>query len=44
MDAIKLLRTRFSALKLGEPAPSAQAVDAMLESAARAPDHGAASG
>ena len=40
MDAMELLRTRFSALKLGEPAPSAQAVHAMLESAARAPDHG----
>jgi nitroreductase len=40
MDAMALLRTRFSALKLGEPAPSAQAVQAMLESAARAPDHG----
>jgi len=40
MDAMELLRTRFSALKLGEPAPSAQTVEAMLESAARAPDHG----
>ena len=40
MDATELLRTRFSALKLGEPSPSAQAVQAMLESAARAPDHG----
>src|ERR1700694_5364905 len=40
MDAMELLRTRFSALKLGDPAPSAQAVHAMLESAARAPDHG----
>jgi nitroreductase len=40
MDAMELLRTRFSALKLGEPAPSAEAVQAMLESAARAPDHG----
>jgi nitroreductase len=39
MDAMELLRTRYSALKLGEPAPSAQAVRAMLESAARAPDH-----
>ena len=37
---MELLRTRFSALKLGEPAPSAQTVEAMLESAARAPDHG----
>jgi nitroreductase len=40
MDAMELLRTRCSALKLGEPAPSAQAVHAMLETAARAPDHG----
>ena len=40
MDAMELLRTRYSALKLGEPAPSAQAVRAMLESAARVPDHG----
>ena len=37
---MELLRTRYSALKLGEPPPSAQAVHAMLESAARAPDHG----
>ena len=40
MDAMELLHTRYSALKLGEPAPSAQAVRAMLESAARVPDHG----
>jgi nitroreductase len=40
MDAMELLRTRFSALKLGEPAASAEAVQAMLESAGRAPDHG----
>lgn len=40
MDAIELLRTRFSASKLGEPRPSAEAVHAMLESAARVPDHG----
>ena len=40
MDAVELLLTRYSALKLGEPAPSAQAVQAMLEGAARAPDHG----
>ena len=40
MDASELLRSRFSALKLGEPAPSARAVHAMLESAGRAPDHG----
>ena len=40
MEALELLRTRYSALKLGEPPPSVQAVQAMLESAARAPDHG----
>ena len=40
MDAMELLRTRVSASKLGEPRPSAQAVHAMLESAARVPDHG----
>jgi nitroreductase len=40
MDAVELLRTRYSALKLGEPPPSAQAVQTMLESAACAPDHG----
>jgi len=40
MNAMELLHTRYSALKLGEPAPSADAVRAMLESAARAPDHG----
>jgi nitroreductase len=40
MDAMQLLHTRYSALKLGEPAPSAEAVRAMLESAARVPDHG----
>jgi nitroreductase len=40
MEAIELLRSRHSASKLGEPAPSAEAVEAMLEAAARAPDHG----
>src|SRR5215470_10766952 len=40
MDALELLRSRHSAVKLGEPAPSAEAVQALLESAARAPDHG----
>ena len=39
MDAMELLHTRYSALRLGEPAPSAQAINAMLESAARVPDH-----
>lgn len=40
MDAMEVLRTRYSASKLGEPAPSAEAIDAMLEAAARVPDHG----
>src|SRR5437867_12943323 len=40
MEAIELLRTRYSASKLGAPAPSAEAIEAMLEAAARAPDHG----
>ncbi|HZO41032.1 MAG TPA: nitroreductase [Methylomirabilota bacterium] len=40
MEAIELLRSRHSASKLGAPAPSAEAVEAMLEAAARAPDHG----
>jgi nitroreductase len=40
MDAMQLLQTRYSALKLGEPAPSAQALRAIFESAAHAPDHG----
>jgi len=40
MEAIELLRSRYSASKLGAPAPSAEAVKAMLEAAARAPDHG----
>jgi nitroreductase len=40
MDAMQLLHTRYSASKLGEPAPSAEAMRAILESAARVPDHG----
>src|SRR5438132_878690 len=40
MEAIELLRSRYSASKLGAPSPSAEAVEAMLEAAARAPDHG----
>ena len=40
MDAIEVLRTRHSASKLGEPAPSGPAVQAILESAAVVPDHG----
>src|SRR3989449_5583647 len=40
MEAMKLLRTRYSALKLDGPSRSVEAVDAMLEAASRAPDHG----
>src|SRR5215471_14908466 len=40
MEAMELLRTRHSAPKLGAPAPAKKAVEAMLEAAARAPDHG----
>ncbi len=40
MEAIELLRTRYSASLLGAPPPSAAAIEAMLEAAARAPDHG----
>ena len=40
MEAIELLRSRHSASNLDAPAPSAEAVEAMLEAAARAPDHG----
>ena len=40
MQAIDLLLTRRSARTLSEPAPDAAALDLMLASAARAPDHG----
>src|SRR5258706_16178764 len=40
MDAITLLHTRYSASKLGDPAPSPESVRALLESAAHVPDHG----
>src|SRR5262249_26291453 len=40
MDAIEALRTRQSARALKEPAPTGAALEAMLESAVRAPDHG----
>ena len=36
MEAIELLRSRYSASKLGAPAPSAEAGEAMVEAAARA--------
>jgi nitroreductase len=40
MDALDLLLTRESALKLSEPAPSEADLDTMFQSAVRAPDHG----
>src|SRR5262249_32707322 len=40
MEAMELLLTRYSAAKLGTPCPSRDAVEAMLEAAARVPDHG----
>jgi len=40
MEAMKVLRARYSALKLDGPTPPVEAVDAMLEAAGRAPDHG----
>ena len=40
MEAMELLRTRYSASKLGAPPPSKEAVEAMFEAAAHAPDHG----
>ena len=40
MEAMRLLRTRYSASKLDGPSPSAEVVTAMLEAAGCAPDHG----
>ncbi len=40
MDAVEVLLTRASAIKLTEPAPTAEALDKILAAAARAPDHG----
>ena len=40
MDALDLLLTRESALKLDSPGPSQADLDAMFQSAVRAPDHG----
>src|SRR5262245_13567167 len=37
---MELLLTRYSAAKLGTPPPSKEALEAMLQAAARAPDHG----
>jgi nitroreductase len=40
MDALDLLLTRESALKLDAPAPTEAELDTMFQSAVRAPDHG----
>ena len=40
MDAIELLLSRESALKLEPPGPDSAALDAIFQSAVRAPDHG----
>ena len=40
MDALDLLLTRDSALKLAAPAPTEAELDVMFQSAVRAPDHG----
>ena len=40
MDALELMLSRKSALKLEAPAPSADELDQMFASAVRAPDHG----
>jgi nitroreductase len=40
MNAIEAMHTRESAAKLQEPAPDAAALEAMLQAAVRAPDHG----
>jgi len=40
MDAIEALRSRYSGRALQEPAPSGAALEIILESASRAPDHG----
>jgi len=40
MDALDLLLTRESALKLDAPGPNEADLDTMFQSAVRAPDHG----
>ena len=40
MDALELLLTRTSGIKLTDPAPSAADLETMLKAAVRAPDHG----
>lgn len=41
MDAITLLTTRYSSVRLTEPAPAGEALDIIKQAALRAPDHGA---
>jgi nitroreductase len=40
MDALELMLSRESAMKLGAPGPSPEQMDQILASAVRAPDHG----
>ena len=40
MDAMTALRSRVTPLRLVEPAPAGEALQAILETATRAPDHG----
>ncbi len=40
MDAIEALKTRSSAVKIGEPGPPDDVIATALEAGARAPDHG----
>lgn len=40
MDAMTALKSRVTPLRLIEPAPSGEALQALLEAATRAPDHG----
>lgn len=40
MDALELLLSRESAVRLQEPGPGEEALDVILKSALRAPDHG----
>jgi nitroreductase len=40
MDALELMMSRESAMKLEEPGPSAEDLDRIFASAVRAPDHG----
>lgn len=40
MDAMTALKSRVTPLRLVEPAPAGEALEALLEAATRAPDHG----